>query len=68
MTRTISLTRRIYTTDALQQTVKAFSALCTASFTSEAETHVLCLTAPRPHVADEFLNYALTLSAQEYLG
>ena len=67
MTSTITLTRRIYTADALEQTVQAFATLCTASFTSGAAAHLLCLTAPRPHVTEEFLNYALVLSAQELL-
>ena len=67
LTSTLTLTRRIYTTEALQQTIAAFANLCSASFTSEAGAHVLCLTAPRAQVTDEFLNYALALSAQELL-
>lgn len=67
LTTTITLTRRIYTSDALQHTVEAFANICTASFTSGADAHLLSVTASRPHVTDEFLNYALALSAQELL-
>jgi hypothetical protein len=67
LTSTLTLTRRIYTADALQQTIEAFANLCTASFTSEEDAHLLCLTAPRPLVREEFLNYALALSAEELL-
>jgi hypothetical protein len=67
LTSTITLTSRIYTPGALQQTVEAFANLCTASFTSEADAYILRITATRPHVKDEFLNYALALSAQELL-
>jgi hypothetical protein len=67
LTSTITLTRRIYTPDAIQQTVEAFANICTASVTSREEAHILRVTAPRPQVMDEFLNYALALSAQELL-
>jgi len=67
VTSTITLTRRIYTSDALQQTKEAFANICTASFTSGTDAHLLCITATRPHVTDEFLNYALARSAQELL-
>lgn len=68
LTRTIILTRRIYTTAALQQTVEAFANICPASFTTGAEVHILCLATVQPQVTDEILNYALSLSAQELLG
>jgi hypothetical protein len=68
LTSTITLTRRIYSSGALQQTVVAFANICTASFTSGEDAHVLRVTAPQPQITDEFLNYALALSAQEFLG
>jgi len=68
MTSTIILTRRIYTPDAIKQTMAAFANLCTASFTSGDSDHILILTEVRAQVTDEFLNYALALSAQELLG
>jgi hypothetical protein len=67
LTNTITLTRRIYTPEALEQTVKAFAKMCTASFKSGEDAHVLSITAMRPQITDEFLNYALALSAQEHL-
>ena len=67
LTNTIMLTRRIYTPGALQHTMEVFAKICTASFTSGEDAHILCLTASRPHVMDEFLNYALALCAQEVL-
>lgn len=67
LTSTFTLTRCIYTPDALQQTVAAFAHICAASITSGDDAHILRITATRPHVTDEFLNYALALSAQELL-
>jgi len=67
LTSTIMLTLRIYTPNALQQTVEAFAKICTASVTTQKEAHILRVTAPQPQVMDEFLNYALALSAQELL-
>ena len=67
MTTTIELTRRIYTDEALHQTIKAFANLCTASFTIEEDAYMLQVTAAQPQISDEFLNYALGISAQELL-
>jgi hypothetical protein len=66
-TITTTLTRRIYTIDALLQTIDAFSNTCKASFTPEHDAYVLQITATRLEMNDEFLNYALDLSAQELL-
>jgi hypothetical protein len=67
MTTTTTLTRRIYTHDALQRTVEVFSNICAASFTTEHDAYLLQITAPQRQISDEFLNYALGLSAQELL-
>jgi len=68
MTTTISLTLRIYTQEALEQTIKAFANICTASFAAAHDVYVLRITAPQQQIKDEFLNYALALSAQQLLG
>jgi hypothetical protein len=67
MTSTIRLTQQVYTPEALRQTVAAFSDHCVASFSTEEESYVLEITTPKQQVKDEFLNYALGLSAQERL-
>jgi hypothetical protein len=67
MTTTTALTQRIYTHQALQQTIEVFANICTASFTAEHDAYVLQITAPQRQICDEFLNYALSLSAQELL-
>lgn len=67
MTIAIDLTRRIYTRDALQQTIEVFADLCKVSFKTEQDSFALQVTAPQPQISDEFLNYALGLSAQELL-
>ena len=67
MTTTIRLTRQIYIAEALRQTVVAFAGHCNASFSTEEESYVLQITTTEQQVKDEFLNYALGLSAQERL-
>ena len=66
MQTTINLTSRIYTREAIQQTIEEFAHLCSASFTPDGEVYVLRLTAPR-QLTDDFLNYVLGLSAQQRL-
>lgn len=68
MTTTIALTLRIYTHEALDQTIEAFANICTASFIAANDAYVLRITAPQQQIKDEFLNYALALSAQQLLG
>jgi len=68
MTTTIALTFRIYTQEAIEQTMKAFANICTASFTAVDDAYALRITAPQQQIKDEFLNYALALSAQQMLG
>jgi hypothetical protein len=65
---TIALTDQIYTPAAIRETIEAFRLACSASFTAAEATYILRMTAPDRHTRDEFLNYALALSAQELLG
>jgi hypothetical protein len=62
------LTSQIYTRNALDETADAFAKLCEIAITSEDDSHTLELSCAQPQIADEFLNYALALSAQELLG
>jgi hypothetical protein len=66
--RTVSLTRRIYTPSAIRQTIEAFAHICDASLTVTEDDCLLQIAAPGRHSVDEFLNYALALSAQERLA
>jgi hypothetical protein len=64
----IILTGYIYTPNALQKTIEAFSGVCDATLTTtEGDSLLVELSCPSQHSADEFLNYALALSAQEQL-
>jgi hypothetical protein len=64
----IILTGCVYTPNALRETIEAFSSLCEATFTTtEDESLLVELSCPSQQLADEFLNYALALSAQERL-
>lgn len=67
MTTTERLSRRIYTRDALQNTINAFANICGARYTEEPDAFALQITAPQEQLCDEFLNYVLGLSAQELL-
>jgi len=67
MTTTIELPRRIYTDQALRQAIEAFANLCTASFTTEQNAYMLQVRTAQPQIRNEFLNYALGLSARELL-
>ena len=65
----IILTGRVYTPSALQQTIKAFSSLCEASFTTKEDNSLLVeISCPSQLSVDKFLNYALAVSAQERLA
>lgn len=66
--RTISLTRRVYTPDAIRQTIETFANICEASFTVADDNCVLQIAGAGAQPVDEFLNYALALSAQERLA
>jgi hypothetical protein len=66
--RTISLTRRIYTPEAVHQTMDTFAEICEASLTVKGDDCILQISSAGPHPIDEFLNYALVLSAQERLA
>jgi hypothetical protein len=68
LARTISLTLRVYTPDAIRQTIETFANICEASFTVTDENCVLQIAGTGPQPVDEFLNYALALSAQERLA
>ena len=64
----IILTGCVYTPNALQKTIEAFSSLCEATFTTTEDNSLLVeLSCPSQQSVDEFLNYALALSAQERL-
>lgn len=68
-TTTLLLTGRVYTFDALQQTVDAFSGFCQANFTTvESNDFVLEVSCSQERLQDDFLNHALALSAQERLA
>jgi hypothetical protein len=66
-TSTHTLTRRVYTIAALTQTVEAFADICNASLTESEDAFILQITCTGDQGTDEFLNYALGLSAQELL-
>ena len=59
----VVLSACVYTASAVAQTIAAFAHLCEADFRDE----VLTISAQDKHVVQEFLNYALCLSAQEQL-
>jgi len=64
----IMLTGCVYTPNAVQKTIEAFSSLCEATFTiTEGDSILVELSCSNQQSADEFLNYALALSAQERL-
>jgi hypothetical protein len=63
------LTDRIYTANAIDETIKAFASLCEAEFTVRDDNTLLVkMSCPSQQVVDEFLNYALGLSARERLA
>ena len=65
----IILTGRVYTPNALHQTIKAFASLCEASFTMKEDNSLLVeISCPSQLSVDEFLNYVLALSAQQRLA
>ena len=68
LARTISLTRCIYTPDAIRQTIETFAGICDASFTVTEDDCLLQIAGAGSQPVDEFLNYALALSAQERLA
>ena len=66
----VTLTHDVYTPAAIDETIRAFHELCGVEARVEGEsTHLLFhLKADCPStVCDDFLNYALELSAQELL-
>jgi hypothetical protein len=68
---TVTLTHYVYTPTAIQETIRAFHELCGVETDVNGEsTHLLFQRkADCPStVTDDFLNYALELSAQELLG
>jgi hypothetical protein len=67
----VTLTHDVYTQAAIKQTIRAFHELCGVEADVEAESTYLRfhLKADCPStVCDDFLNYALELSAEELLG
>jgi hypothetical protein len=68
LARTVSLTRRVYTPDAIRLTIETFAGICEVSLAITEEDCVLRITGTGLQVVDEFLNYALALSAQELLA
>ena len=67
----VTLTLDVYTPAAIEQTIRAFHHLCAAEAHVEGEsTHVRfeLRTGSPSTVQDDFLNYALDLSAQELLS
>lgn len=68
LARTVSLTRRVYTPDAIRQTIETFAGICEASFAITEDDCLLRIAGAGPQPVDEFLNYALALSAQELLA
>jgi hypothetical protein len=67
----VTLTHYVYTPTAIEETIRAFHELCDVEAHIEEEsTHLrfhVKSDCPRT-VCDDFLNYALELSAQELLG
>lgn len=67
----VTLTHDVYTPAAIEQTIRAFHGLCRVEADIGGEsTHVrFHFKTDRPStVRDDFLNYALELSAQELLS
>jgi len=66
----VTLTRHVYTPAAIDQTIRAFHELCEVEAVVEREFTYLRFhvkTDGPITVCDDFLNYALELSAQELL-
>jgi hypothetical protein len=67
----VTLTHDVYTPAAIEQTISVFQELCTVEAEMGGDsTHVRFHLKPDSpgRVRDDFLNYALELSAQELLG
>ena len=67
----ITLTHYVYTPAAIEQTMRAFHELCEVQAQVDGEsTHVRfrIKTDTPSTVCDDFLNFALELSAQEHLS
>ncbi len=67
----VTLTHDVYTQTAIEETIRAFHELCGVETDVRGECTHLCFslkTGCPSTVCDDFLNYALELSAQELLG